>query len=340
MRILLINDPGIPVPPKLYGGIERIVFQLADEYTKLGHEVTLLAGPDSYCAGKTICFGTENLRKSRKEALIEIFFVWKYLLFNHHKFDFIHSFGRLIYLLPILNKKVKKVMSYQREVTQKNIQQLSKFPNRNLIFTGCSNYISQKEGLTGRWKTVYNFVESSKYTLIEQISNDAPLVFLGRLDRIKGCHHCIKLAKATNQKLIIAGNISTIPHEIKYFENEIKPFMDNSQIVYIGSVNDEQKNDLLGNAKALLMLIDWNEPFGIVMPEAMACGTPVIGFRRGAVVEVVEEGITGFVVDNLEEAILALDKLPSFNRALCREKALKRFNLDIVTRDYLKLFDN
>lgn len=331
-------DPGIPVPPKLYGGIERIVYQLAEEYIKLGNEVILLAGPDSYCSGKVVTYGKNNLEKSKLENIKEILFVWTYLIKNKNKIDVVHSFGRLVYLLPILNSKIKKIMSYQREVTVKNIQVITKMSNRELIFSGCSDYITQKSGLTGYWKTVYNFVEFSAYNLIEAVSDDAPLIFLGRIDRIKGCHHAIKLAKITGRSLVIAGNISHLEEEKTYYEKEIKPHIDNIQIQYIGAVDDTQKNKLFSNAFALLMLIDWDEPFGIVMVEAMACGVPVIGFKRGAIPEVVEEGITGFVIEDFEEAILALDKIKNINRVLCRERAKQKFSLDVVARNYFDLF--
>ena len=162
-------------------------------------------------------------------------------------------------------------------------------------------------------------------------------MFLSRLDKIKGCHNAIALAKKTGRKLIIAGNISHVKEEQTYFETEIKPHVDGNKIQYVGPLNDEEKNEYLGKCAALLMLIEWDEPFGMVMAEAMACGTPVIGFKRGSVPEVVEEGITGFVIDTLEEAIVAVKKIPIIDRSRCRERALGRFNVDIIAKDYLDL---
>lgn len=337
MKILLINDPGIPVPPKLYGGIERIVYMLAQEYIKQGHEVTLLAGPDSFGANEITTFGENNLPKNKWQAFKEILFVWQYLLLNYKKYDLIHSFGRLIYLLPVLNKPVKKIMSYQRAVTAKNIAFITGFPNKNLFFTGCSNYTVSTGNNAGKWATVYNAVETFKYEFKEKVLSDAPLIFLGRIDRIKGCHHCITLAKEAGRKLIIAGNISTLDHEKTYFNEEIEPHIDGEQIKYIGPVNDEQKNYYLGLSSALLMLIDWDEPFGIVMAEALACGTPVIGFPRGAVPEVVENGTNGFIVRDIEEAKSALNKIDLIDRKKCRAIAEKKFDISVIAREYLHI---
>ena len=337
MKILLINNPGIPVPPELYGGIERIVFQLANEYKKNGHEVTLLAGPKSNFIGQTITFGKNDLNKSNWQVFKEIVFVWWYLIKNHKKYDMVHNFGILIYLLPILNKPVKKIMSYQREVTTKNIKIINKLPHKKLYFTGCSDYISKKEGLLGNWRTIYNFVDINQYDFVDKVAEDAPFVFLGRLDRIKGCHHCIDFVKKLNRNLVIAGNISHLDVEKAYFENEIKPLIDGNQIKYIGSVNDVQKNELLGNAAALLMLIEWDEPFGIVMAEALACGTPVIGYERGAVGEVIKNGINGCIASDLTEIVNKKILISNIDRMICRKYAENRFDVRVIAVNYLKL---
>ncbi|MBI1780012.1 MAG: glycosyltransferase, partial [Sphingobacteriales bacterium] len=192
----------------------------------------------------------------------------------------------------------------------------------------------------GRWKVVYNAVNFDEFQLTEQLPGDSPLIFLGRIERIKGCHTAINVAKATGNKLIIAGNISRLREEREYFENEIKPLVDGCQIIYVGEVNDEQKNDWLGKSKAMLMPIEWNEPFGIVMIEAMACGTPVIGYKKGSIPEVVEENKTGFVVMNENEMIAAVKKINVINRTGCRETAKAKFNSDVVAHEYLNIFSN
>lgn len=336
MKILLLMNPGIPVPPKLYGGIERIVYLLAEEYIRMGHEVTLLAGPDSYCSGTTITFGLNKPKENKTEDLVEVNFVWKFLRKNHSGFDLIHNFGRLIYFLPVLNKPVKKIMTYERPVSQRGIKFTTSLPNKNLVFTGCSNYCVSTGNVKGKWATVYNALDFSLYDLTEGVSNDAPLMFLGRVERIKGVHHAVRVAKATGRKLLIGGNI---PEGDDYFKTEIEPFVDGDQIKYLGALNDEQKNTYLGQSAALLFPIEWDEPFGIVMIEAMACGTPVIGFNRGSVPEVVENGLTGFAVSNGEEMAVKVNMLDQLDRRTCRETARKKFNINTVATAYLSLFD-
>jgi glycosyltransferase involved in cell wall biosynthesis len=330
-------DPGIPVPPLLYGGHERLVHLFANEYTRLGHQVTLLAGPESSCNGTTITYGVNDLDRSKKQRNKEVLFVWKYLRKNHKNFDLIHNFGRLIYLLPILNTPVKKIMTYGRPVAHTGIRIFNLLPNKNLIFTACSDYCVGTGNVAGQWHTVYNAIDFSTYDLNETITNDAPLMFLGRLDKIKGVHTAIQVAKATNNKLLIAGNISHTADNLDYYKTEIEPLIDNDQITYLGPLNDLEKNVYLQQAKALLFPIEWDEPFGIVMIEAMACGTPVIGFKRGAVPEVVDEGITGNIVTDIEGMINAINQIEIFDRLKCRKQAEERFNSAKIAKDYLNI---
>jgi glycosyltransferase involved in cell wall biosynthesis len=338
-KILLIMDPGLPVPPTQYGGHERLVYSFAEKYHQLGHEVTLLAGPGSYCSGKTITYGINDLGRSTLKRLKDILFVWKYLATNKNKFDLIHDFGRLAYLLPVINNKTQKIMTYGRPVTASGIRAINSLPNKNIIFTACSNYCVNTGNVAGKWKTVYNTIDFSKYQLNDIVNNEAPLMFLGRLDKIKGVHTAINVAKATNNNLIIAGNISTTPDNYEYYKTTIEPLIDNQQIKYVGPLNDGEKNIYLQQAKALLFPIYWDEPFGMVMIEAMACGTPVIAFKRGSVPEVVTEGISGFVVNTQDEMIAAVDKVATIDRTKCREIAKNRFDVDIITQEYLDLFN-
>jgi len=331
MKILITADPYIPVPPKLYGGIERVLDMLINEYVKSGHEVTLIAHPDSIPNSSSRFIPYQSKEESiLKNSLLIAKTHFKY------KFDVIHSFSRLLYLLPLLPLSVPKIMSYQREPTISQIKKSVLLAKKNsLVFTGCSNYISNQIKPFATSYTVYNGVPIDLFKFNETVHQDAPLVFLGRIEEIKGTHIAIELALKTNNKLIIAGNIPT--EYQAYFDEKVKPFL-NEQIQYIGPVNDVQKNILLQNAKAFLMPILWNEPFGIVMAEALACGTPVIGFNRGSVPEVVENAKTGFVCNDVNEMIDAINKVHTLSRLNAREAAVSRFSDKVISTNYLELY--
>jgi len=334
-------DPGILVPPKGYGGHERLVYLFARQYCEMGHDVHILSTEGSHVEGCTMYpFGKEGFPQKEKDVRKAILYAWNFLWKNRNNFDLIHNFGRLLYLLPILNHPVKKIMTYGREISFSNINKSVSLPNKNLVFTGCSHNLIRRNNLKGKWYTVYNAIDFSKYQLQKEFDKSAPLIFLGRLEKIKGCHTAIKIAIETGNALIIAGNISPLPEEQEYFKREIEPYIDGNQITHVGQVNDEQKDYFLQKAKGLLFPIEWNEPFGIVMIEAMACGTPVIAFNRGSVDEVVEEGVTGFKVNTFQEMAHAVSRLSELDRTTCRHYALSKFNAPGIARKYLSLFDN
>jgi len=330
LKIAIIADPFIPVPPTNYGGIERIIDFLVSGLTALGHEVILLAHKDSKVAVKLIPYGNQDTKLKHLHNVLKVNEIKKF------KPDVIHSFGRLAYLLPFLHSSIPKMMSYQREPTLSQIKKAMRLAKKDtLAFTGCSAYISKQISPFAPSYPIFNGVDLTIYDFKEDIAADAPLVFLGRIEPIKGTHIAIKVARKTNKKLIIAGNI---PQEYQtYFDTQIQPELDD-QISYVGAVNDTEKNSLLGKALAFLMPIEWDEPFGIVMAEAMACGTPVIGFNRGSVPEVVIDGLNGYRCDTIEEMVSFVLKIKDINRKKVRKDAEERFSSSVIVDQYLALY--
>lgn len=333
MKIAIIADPFISVPPENYGGIERIIDFLARGLVAKGHQILLVANEDSKIDIPLLKFS-----KQHDGVLNHIKNIGTIARLHNFQPDVIHSFGRLAYLLPFIHSKIPKVMSYQREPTINQIINAKKIFRKNtLSFTGCSEYISKQIVPYAKSAVVYNGVETLKYDFVSAVDQNAPLVFLGRIEPIKGTHIAIAIAERTGKKLVIAGNIP--PAYQTYFDEEIKPKL-SDQIKYVGAVNDEQKNLLLGNAIAFLMPIEWDEPFGIVMAEAMACGTPVIGFRRGAVPEIVKNEQTGFVCHTLDEMVSAVNSIHNINRKLVREDCEKRFSSAVIIEKYLAIYQS
>jgi glycosyltransferase involved in cell wall biosynthesis len=331
-------DPGILVPPNGYGGHERLVYMFAREFSRLGHEVHLLVTNGSVVEGCTVHgYGKEGFPPKKFDALKAIPKAWWFLWRNREKFDMVHNFGRLAYLLPILNHPIKKIMTYGRIITRRNIKWINYFPNKNIVFTAPSDWCVSTGNVSGEWHTVYNAIDFSKYTLVENVPEDAPLVFLSRLERLKGVHEAIQIAKALGEKLIVAGNISPLLDEKAYFHEEIEPFIDGKQIIYVGTLDDEGKNHYLGSAKAMLFPAHTEEAFGMVMAESMACGTPVIAYNHSALPEVVTNGITGYIVENLEDMISKVKDIPGIDRRNCRLYAMKKFDVTIIATQYLNL---
>jgi len=332
LRIAITADLTIPVPPQFYGGIERIIDMLINTYTERGHEVSLFAHRDSKTTAKLIPYRSSS--HNRIEFLKNCMMVNSTILRGN--FDVVHSFGRLALLLPILPTNIPKVMSYQREPTLRQIRKAMKITKHGSIaFTGCSRYISDQILQVAPAYSIFNGVKMGTYGFQPDVPPQAPLVFLGRIEPIKGTHIAIEMARTTGRKLIIAGNIPS-EHQ-SYFDNLVKPFLDD-QVTYIGPVNDEQKNQLLGSALALLMPVQWNEPFGIVMAEAMACGTPVIGFNRGALPEIIINGFNGFCCNSMNDMETAIGEIENIDRHQVRKDALSRFSADVIADQYLNIY--
>ena len=333
LRVTLTVDPELPVPPIHYGGIERVVDMLARGLAVRGHEVTLFAHPHSTCPVPKVAWGGLRSRAPldtlRNAALLSGRVV-------AGRTDIVHSFSRIAYLAPILPLPIPKLMCYQREISPRTTGLAHQLARGTLEFTAISRSMMERVPLPGRWHLVPNGVPLSAYAFRATVPTDAPLVFLGRIEEIKGVHLAVEAARQTGRRLIIAGNVP--PEHRRWFETHIAPSIDDDRVRYVGPVDDAAKSALLGAAAALLMPVLWEEPFGIVMAEAMACGTPVIGFGRGSVPEVVADGETGFVVDTVEARAAAVGRLAALSRAACRARVEGLYSDHAVTEGYLKVY--
>lgn len=335
MKIAITADPMLPIPPALYGGIERIIDMLVRGLVARGHDVLLFAHADSKVPCRLVPYGGKSPRAAM-DVLRNTISVSRLLV---ERPDVVHSFGRLAYLTPLLGARIPKIMSYQREPSLRGIGRAASIARRGtLAFTGCSSYIARQIEPLAPSFAIHNGVVVGRYTPRHQVPVDAPLVFLGRIEAIKGAHVAVDVARQTGRRLVLAGNVPEGREGRRYFETRIAPAVDGDRIRYVGPVDDVAKNDLLGRAAALLMPVEWNEPFGIVMTEALACGTPVIGFARGAVPEVVRDGVNGFLCADpaaMSECIARLDKI---DRRACRADCETRFSDTVIVDAYERLY--
>jgi glycosyltransferase involved in cell wall biosynthesis len=338
MRVLISADPEIPVPPRTYGGIERIVEALVTALQNRGHSVALIANPQSTCRADAF-YGWSGLHSQRHIDSVRNMYVLRTAASAFGP-DVLHSFSRVLYMLPLMRSRLPKIMTFEREPTKRTVYLGAALGNGSLSFTGCSEYICrQGRGAGGEWRTIHNFVDTSYYQFRPSVPDDAPLVFLSRVERIKGAHTAIEVARLTGRRLIIAGNHASSGPELDYWTREIAPRL-GGDIEYIGPVDNLQKNALLGQAAAMIVPIEWNEPFGIVFAEALACGTPIISCPRGALPEIVRPGIEGFLVKSVEEACEAVASLPKIDRISCRKRVEECFSVPVIATQYERLYED
>ena len=297
-----------------------------------GHEVTVFAHADSRTAGRLVAWPGSS--QSRGDTFRNAATLAREVA--RRRFDVVHSFSRIAYLLPILPLRLPKLMTYQREINRRSVVLGHRLSRDTLEFSAISRFMIAGVADVGAWHLVYNGVPVSTYHFAPSPQPNAPLVFLGRIEEIKGPHVAIEVARRAGARLIIAGNVPEAHRG--WFKRNVAPHIDEDRVRYVGPVDDAQKNALLGSARAFLMPISWEEPFGIVMSEAMACGTPVIGFRRGAVPEVVEDGITGFVVDTVEEMAAAVGRIGAIDRRAVRARVERLFSDNAVAEGYLEVY--
>jgi len=345
MRIAITVDPYIPVPPTLYGGIERVVELAVRGLVARGHDVTLFAHPGSRAGVPLVPYGAPPHNGSWNR-MKELWQLGSALTARRRSFDVVFSWGRLAALLPILpDRRLPKVQRYCRNlVPWRSVQIAVRLAGDSLSFAGASasvyDELPQYGASGGRWHTMYDAIDVSKYTFEPAAPSDAPLAFLGRLERIKGAHAAIAIAKRAGRRLVLAGNRAAEGPEAAYFEQEIAPHVGRDGVRYIGPVDDESKNRLLGSSAALLFPIEWKEAFGIVMAEAMACGTPVIAFPCGSVPEVVIDGVNGFVRSDVASAADAVARVPTLSRARVRADCESRFSDGVLVDRMLSIMSS
>ncbi len=337
MKIAQIASVIQRIPPEKYGGAEQIVFDLTNELVRRGHEVTLFASGDSATKAKLSSVFSKPVSKLSFYKPAERFV---YLSLNAapaferaSEFDIIHNhveesgaiFSRFT-KTPILNTHHGMFLDTAKIVYKEYL--------KNVYFAAISNAQRSWYPELNFIDTVYHGIDIKKFEF-----NPKPkeyLLFLSKIWPAKGPHIAISVAKKTKKKLIIAGNISEKWQD--YFDKEIKPHIDGKNIIYFGETDFRQKVELFKNAEALLFPINWQEAFGLVMIESMACGTPVIAFDCASVPEIVADGKTGFIIKNEAGMAEAIMKISEINREYCRKYAEERFSVQKMTDDYENVY--
>jgi glycosyltransferase involved in cell wall biosynthesis len=335
MRIAQIAPLAESVPPKLYGGTERVVSWLTEDLVELGHSVTLFASADSITSGRLVPVWPRALRlsKPRVDPTVAQTMSLQQLAERAGEFDIVHVHYDWMHL-PLLSRLgVPFVTTLHGRLDLPGLRTLVRgFPSAPFVSISENQRAPLPEA---NWAaTVYHGMPPD--LLRPCYKPEGYLAFLGRLSPEKGAEAAIRIARQAKLPLRISAKV---PRDgSRYFTEKIKPELD-SQIRFVGELQDAEKQEFLGNAAALVFPIDWPEPFGLVMIEAMACGTPVIAFRRGSVPEVVEHGTSGFVVDNEAEAVAALSKIGNLDRHNVRGAFERRFITRRMTGDYLRTYE-
>jgi len=336
MKIAQVAPLWERVPPFRYGGIELIVSLLTDELVRRGHELTLFASGDSITTGKLLSVHAQALRldPSIKEPGLYEQMMLTDVYQNAADFDIIHSHVGCAALPYSSFVKTPTVHTMHGIFTSDNEKMFQRFARQPYV----SISQAQREPRLGLnyIHTVYNGIDTSAYSFRLTPAQPAYLAFLGRLSPEKGPLEAIKIALASGYPLKMAGKIDVVDQV--FYREQIEPLIDGEQIQYLGEVSHEQKVQLLSEAAVTLFPINWREPFGLVMIESMATGTPVIGTGLGAVPEVIANGKTGFVCQSPEEMVEAIPMAMKLDRQTCRDYVLHRFSVQSMTDEYEKTF--
>jgi len=341
MKIALLAPIEEPVPPAKYGGTELVVYNLCEQLVKMGHDVTLLASGDSKTSAKLVPIFDRALRTNPETNSTEVRDVYKYIgtakvidYLQKNKFDIIHNHigWRVLAMSSLLDSPTVTTLhgSLQVTILQKAFS----------LFKG-ANYISisdnQRKPMPelNYLATVYNGLDISKFKFFPE--GQDYFAFLGRMSSEKGPVQAIQIAKAAGVKLIMAAKVDKADE--KYFKEQVEPLIDGEQIKFIGEVDHDGKIELLGNARALIAPIQWEEPFGLFFIEAMACGTPVITMNRGSVPEIVVNNKTGFICENEAEAVEKIKILDTISRKDCFDHVNTNFSSEKMAEGYLAAYE-
>ncbi len=337
MRIAQIAPLFEAVPPKLYGGTERVVYSLTEALVEMGHDVTLFASGDSLTSAKLEPVWPQALRldPSIRDWVSTYAILMEYVRQRCDAFDVLHFHVDYWPNSLFSRQTVPFVTTLHGRLDLPEFAAVYRmFPEVPLV--SISNNQRTPVPDLGWAATVYHGMPQNLLTPQKVDKERDYFAFLGRISPEKGIERAIRIAQACGVTLKVAAKVDKADEE--YFKAEVEPLLSTGGVEFIGEINDAQKPEFLSGAKALMFAIDWPEPFGLVMIEAMACGCPVIAFRRGSVPEVMDDGVTGFIVDNVEEAIAACGRLGEIDRAGVRAQFDRRFTSRRMAQDYVDVY--
>ena len=335
MKIAQVAPLYESVPPRAYGGTERVVSYLTEALVEMGHDVTLFASGDSITSANLVSVVPRGLRLDprKPDPLVWHTIMMDMVLKAAPSFDVIHFHTDVLQLALVGHcpTALRLDRPWPPRLAGPEAA-VPRFPKHPMV----SISASQRAPLPGlNWRaTVHHGLPLGLYSPHPQPEDY--FAFVGRISPEKRADRAIEIAKACGTPLRIAAKVD--PADQAYFESTIEPLLDDPLVSYVGEIGDDAKNDFIGNARALLMPIDWPEPFGLVMIEAMACGTPVIAYRHGSVPEIIDEGVTGFIVENQEQAIAAARNIGRIDRRRCRQVFEQRFAARVMAKRYLEVY--
>ncbi len=336
MRIAQVAPLYESVPPKYYGGTERVVSYLTEELVRQGHEVTLFASGDSVTTARLVAACRRSLRLDRHcvDQMAHHLLMLEQVYQRASGFDVVHFHVDYLHFPLSRRQRIPQLTTLHGRLDIEDLVPLYReFGDMPVV--SISN--SQRAPLPWvNWQaTVYHGLPENLYRFRPEPENY--LAFLGRISPEKRVDRAIEIAKRLGLPLKIAAKVDLVDKD--YFDGVIAPLLRDPLVQFIGEIGEGEKDEFLGNAYALLFPINWPEPFGLVMIEAMACGTPVIAYRNGSVPEVIEEGQTGFVVTDVEDAVEAVRRIPQLKRQHCREVFEQRFTAGHMAANYVQVYE-